>query len=244
MRAWMQQRGQLQIVSAGEVGRDDGYTNPYTFSAGSLTLMLANVVEAVYDFTNDTSNVVDPVHAEIERLRLYNEVMLYTARLCESMVKQLLYCTVVPEKRYEKKALGELLESPCPQCRKENGKTPHMVSLVASLAHPFGLCLEFEHCAMDHMAWLNKLRNAQAAHSGVQTLNVRTVMESKRQLDADHRQVIEGFLHMLSHLEKLESLTLHDLAEKGEQIELLRLNGLPPDQANFRLIPGEPMEHE
>jgi len=176
----------------------------------------------------------------VERIRLYNEVLLYSARLCEVAIKQLLFCTQVPESRYTRMALGALLESPCPTCKRKDGKQPHLVSLVGTLAHPFHLCLEFEHCAMDHMELVNKLRNSQAAHSGSQNLNIRSVAESKAQLLKDNTDVLSGFLHMLSHLEKLEDSMLDDLAEKAEAIFHLKQNGLPPKDSNFNLVPGEP----
>lgn len=244
MRAWLTQRGHLPIASLTDQNKKGGYTNPYTFSGVALTLILARVVNAFHDYSTTHAHEHDAVEAEIERLRIFNEVVLYTARFCEVVIKQLLYCTQLPEARYERKALGELLESRCPSCRKENGKKPHMLSLVGSLAHPFRLCVEFEHCAMDHMALVNKLRNSQAAHSDVQALNIRNAKISKNELQNDCREVLEGFVHMLSHLEKLEDRMLDDLAKKGESIELLRLNGLPAYEANFCLIPGEPFEHE
>jgi len=242
MRAWLMQRGQLPVATLADKDASGGYRNPFTFSGTSLSLLLARVVNAYHDFVTDTSDL-EPVEADVERLRIYNEVVLYTARFCESVVKQLLHCTHLPEKRYERKSLGELLESPCPTCRKESGKKPHMVSLVGCLAHPFSLCLEFEHCAMDHMDMVNKLRNSQAAHSGIQTVNPRAADVSRAQCDKDCREVLDGFFHMLSHFEKLEERMLNDLAEKGEQIELLRLNGVPAEEANYELIPGRRFEH-
>ncbi len=49
---------------------------------------------------------------------------------------------------------------------------------------------------------------------------------------------------MLSHLEKLEERMLDDLAEKGEAIVRLKLNGFPAEDCNFRLTPGERFEFE
>ncbi|MCD9008231.1 hypothetical protein LDO31_18750 [Luteimonas sp. XNQY3] len=89
------------------------------------------------------------------------------------------------------------------------------------------------------MDFVNKLRNSQAAHSEIQTLNIRTVEESKQQLLKDCEEVLSGFLHMLSHFEKLEEEMLDDLAKKGEAIILLRLNGLPAEDCNFNLVPGQ-----
>ena len=244
MRAWLKQRGQLPLLSNADLTTKGGYTNPFTFSGGSIALILARVVNAYYDYCTTPSVQDDPIDAEIERLRLYNEVVLYTARMCETTIKQLLYCTQFPESRYMKKALGQLLEAPCTTCKKENGKKPHLISLVGSLAHPFHLCLEFDHCALDHMALVNTLRNSQAAHSGIQTLNIRTTDVSKTDLREGCDEVMQGFIHRLSHLEKVEEAMLDDLAQKGAAIELLRRNGLPAEEANFRLMPGEPFHHD
>ena len=233
------QRGQLPTACKADQREKGGYTNPYTFNGVALALILGRVVNASFDYGTKQSLEHSEVDAEIERLRLYNEVLLYAARICEVVIKQLLYCTQIPESRYKRMALGALLESPCPSCNKRSGKKPHSVSLVGTLAHPFHLCIEFEHCAMDHMDLVNKLRNSQAAHSEIQTLNIRSVEDSKAQLLRDCEEVLEGFLHMLSHLEQLEVGMLDDLAEKGEAIVLLKLNGLPAEDCNFRLIPGE-----
>jgi hypothetical protein len=149
MRAWLQQRGQLPVASSADREASGGYTNPYTFSGVSLALIMGRVVNSFHTYINEQTPDHDEVDAEIERLRMYNEVVLYSARLCEVSIKQLLYCTQMPESRYERMGLGALLESPCPSCGKQSGKKPHSVSLVGSLAHPFHLCLEFEHCAMD-----------------------------------------------------------------------------------------------
>jgi hypothetical protein len=238
MRAWLMQRGQLPIASQADQREKGGYTNPYTFSGVALALVLGRVVNAYYDYATAQSLDHNEVDAELERLRLYNEVLLYAARVCEVVIKKLLFCTQIPESRYRRMALGALLESPCPSCKKQNGKEPHSVSMVGTLAHPFHLCLEFEHCAMDHMDLVNKLRNSQAAHSGIQMLNIRSVEDSKAQLLKDCDEVLSGFLHMLSHLEELEERMLDDLAEKAEAIILLKLNGLPAEDCNFRLTPG------
>lgn len=235
----MQQRGKLPIASMADQKEMGGYTNPYTYSGAALALILGRVINAFHDYTSAPTPEHDEVDAEIERLRLYNEVILYSARFCEVAVKQLLYCTQIPESRYRRMALGALLESQCPTCTKKNGKEPHSVSMVGSLAHPFHLCLEFDRCAMDHMDLVNRLRNSQAAHSGIQTLDIRSVDESKAQLLKDGNEVLSGFLHMLSHLEKLEEEMLDDLAKKGEAIILLKLNGLPPEECNFKLTPGQ-----
>ncbi len=114
--------------------------------------------------------------------------------------------------------------------------------MVGTLAHPFHLCLEFEHCAMDHMALVNTQRNTEAAHSDIQMLDIRTVAESKAHLAKDCDEVLSRFSHMLSHLENLEKSMLDDLARKGEAITLLKLNGLAVEDCNFNLVPGRAVE--
>jgi hypothetical protein len=157
------------------------------------------------------------------------------------VIKQLLFCTGIHEKQYKNMALGGLLESPCPSCKKANGKKPHSVSMVGTLAHPFGLCLEFEHCAMDHMALVNTQRNTEAAHSDLQMLNIRTAAESKAHLAKDCEEVFSRLVHMLSHLEDLEQSMIEDLTRQGKEITRLKLNGLAVEDCNFNLVPRQPV---
>lgn len=247
MRAWMKQEGHLSLTPEPDMGGKGGYSNPYAFSGAALGLILGRVINAWHDYT--TSNADQPeevdadIDAEVERLRIYNEIVLYAARFCEVVIKQLLYCTAIPEKRYKGQALGALLEFPCPTCKKSNGRKPHTVSMVGTLAHPFHLCLEFEHCAMDHMALVNTQRNNEAAHSDIQMLKIRTVPESKAQLAQDGDEVLTRFAHMLSHLGDLEQRMLEDIAQKGAAITLHKRNGLKPEDCNFNLVPGRPFEH-
>ena len=239
MRAWMLQRGHLALMPPQEAPEKNGFTNPYTRSGVTLSLLLSRAINYSHTYAHGAEPRHDEVESEIERLRLYNEVLLYSARLCEVTIKQLLYCTQIPESRYRRMALGQLLESPCPTCKRANGQEPHLVSLVGTLAHPYHLCLEFEHCAMDHMDLVNKLRNSQAAHSGIQEFNVRTPEASRSQLLEESSDILNGFLHMLSHIEDLEQKILQDLADKANTINLLKFNGLKPEDCNFNLVPGE-----
>lgn len=235
----MQQRGQLSLMPAPEPPTSGGFTNPYTSSGVTLQLLMGRIINASYEYATADSPDHNEVDAEVERVRLYNEVVLYAARFCEVAIKQLLYCTQIPESRYKRMALGALLESPCPDCKRQSGKEPHKVSLVGTLAHPFQLCMQFEHCAMDHMDLVNRLRNSEAAHAGVQQLKIRSVGASKAHLMQDTQEVLTGFVHMLSHVEDLERRMLVDLAEKGEAINILKRNGLAAVDCNFNLVPGE-----
>lgn len=236
-------KGSLSLPPEIGKGGRGGLSNPYSFSGATLALILSRTVNDWHSYTNSTESVDhNSIDAEIERLRINNEVVLYSARFCEVAIKQLLYCTQIPEKRFSRMALGALLKSPCPSCKKENGRKPHSVSMVGTLAHPFHLCLEFEHCAMDHMALVNTKRNSEAAHSDIQMLNVRTVAESKAQLARDCDEILSGFIHMLSHLESLELRMLDDLVHKGEEIMRYQRNGLTTEDCNFNLVPGKAVE--
>jgi hypothetical protein len=239
MRAWMLQRGQLSLMPTPEAPDRGGFTNPYTASGVTLQLLMARIINASHEYATTDTPSHDEIDAEVERIRFQNEVLMYSARLCEVAIKQLLYCTQIPESRYRRMALGALLESPCPDCKRQSGKEPHVVSLVGTLAHPFHLCLEFEQCAMDHMDLVNRLRNSKAAHSGVEDLNVRSVGVSKLQLKQDSQDALNGFVHMLSHVEDLERSMLVDLAEKRDVINALQRSGLPAEDCNFNLVPGE-----
>jgi len=239
MRAWMQRRGKLPLILPEACQSNGGYTNPFTLGGATLCLLLSRIINASHEYATTTSSDHDKFEAEVERLRLYNEVLLYSARVCEVAIKQLLHTTQIPESRYRRIGMGALLESPCPSCNRKSGKEPHLVSLVGTLAHPFHLCLEFEHCAMDHMDLVNRLRNAQATHSGSQSLNLRTAEESKSQLLKDSTEVLTGLLHMLFHVEQLENRMFDDLVEKGEEIYFVKAGGLPAEDCNFNLVPGE-----
>jgi len=235
----MQQRGNLALMPEPLAPWEGGYTNPFTASGVTLQLIMSKVINAAVECSAADSLEQDPVEAEIDRIRVYNELLIYAARVCESSIKQLLHCTQIPAHRYERQALGGLLQSPCPDCRKELGARPHQVSLVGTLAHPFRLCREFEECAMDHMDLVNRLRNSEAAHAGVQTLVVRTAEASKSRLMGESDQLLAGFVHMLSHVSDLEQRMLSDLAEKARAINLLKRNGLQAKDCNFNLVPGQ-----
>lgn len=237
MRAWMLQKGHLTLMP--EAADSGGFTNPYTSSGVTLSLLMSSVINCSHKYANIVQPTHNEIDSEIERLRLYNEILLYSARLCEVAIKQLLYCTQIPKSRYKKMALGSLLESRCPTCKRANGKEPHLVSLVGTLAHPYHLCLQFEHCAMDHMDLVNKLRNTQAAHSEVQELNIRTPEISRTQHQEESSEVLSGFLHMLSHFEDLEQNMLQDLISKAEAINQLKIKGLEAKDCNFNLVPAK-----
>ncbi|MES3707360.1 hypothetical protein QC590_03840 [Pseudomonas putida] len=251
MRAWMLQKGHLSLMPPSKPADDGGYTNNYTANGITLALLVSRIINASNAFATapEAGNFEDEVNTELDRIRLYNELLINSARLCEVIIKQLLHCTNVPANIYQRMALGQLLESPCPYCKKKKGDKPHSISLVSTLACPFGLCQAFEECAMNHMNLVNKLRNTQAAHSEVQELKVRSAKESKAQLLQDCDDILNDFVHMLSHLEDLEKRVMADLYEKADTINRLKRSGLRPEDCNFNLVPGQtfvfdPSKHE
>jgi hypothetical protein len=140
MRAWMMQLGQLSLIATPEAPTSGGFTNPHMASGVTLQLLMARIINASHEYaTADTPNH-NEVDAEVERIRLYNEVLMYSARFCEVTIKQPLYCTQIPESRYKRMALGALLASPCPDCKRQNGKEPHLVSLVSARWRTRSIC--------------------------------------------------------------------------------------------------------
>jgi len=185
------------------------YSNPYTYRASLLAAILADVINASHAEATSTSPI-DAMEADIRRVRIYNEQVLYTARICEALIKQLLYCTQIGKKYYENAALGALLSTECRGC-KSSGARRHKLSLLGSLAHRYHLCLPFEHCLFEHLKIVTRRRNVEAAHSDVQVLQIRTTEASRQQLQADSVEVGEELVHMLKHISELEEKMLGEL---------------------------------
>jgi hypothetical protein len=89
MRAWLQQRGQLPLVPSGSGTNAGDYTNTYTISGASIALILARVVNAYHDFSTESSPADDPVGTEVERLRLYNEIVEFVELQERTQIKSL-----------------------------------------------------------------------------------------------------------------------------------------------------------
>jgi len=199
---WLLRQGQFSVLAENHKGTAFSLTNPYAYSASAIAAILARSINASHEFTHATEEL-DATEADIERIRIYNEQVLYMARFCEATIKQLLYCTQIPKKYYEHAALGSLLASDCKECRK-SGKPPHKNSMLGSLAHRYKLCLEFDQCLIEHLKIVNRRRNLEAAHSDTQALNIRSATESRAQLEHDTLKVGNEFVHMLEHISDLE----------------------------------------
>lgn len=199
---WLQRKGRFAIFTDEHRDETDSYTNPYTYHASALVSILANIINDSHSIATST-DVVDPMNIEIARVRNYNEQALYIARVCESLTKQLLFCTEIPLRHYKGASLGQLLSTECRGCRS-SGQKRHKLSYLGSLAHRYGLCGKFEQCLREHMKIVGRRRNVDAAHSDTPTLDVRSSKESREQLKADTIELGNEFIHMLEHLNEIE----------------------------------------
>lgn len=211
LHRWMNQTGKLSIYADRHKPISGSITNPYTYHLSSITLILGEVINSCHDFSI-ADELTDPEHAEIARIRLHNELVLYFARLYEGVVKQLLFLTSFSPRRYSDSAIGGLLSFDCRPCRKSG--RPHAVSLLGSLTHPYRLCLEFEGCLYGTMRKINRMRSSEAAHATAQAIGTRTSKESQQQLGRDYYNLGTAFSHSLEHLAKLEQAIFEDLSAK------------------------------
>jgi hypothetical protein len=196
------------------------FTNPYTLNASVLSLVYANVVNDSADFIGSTESV-DPLQAEIQCIRLQTDTVLYPARLCEALIKQLLHLTSFPEHYYRRTALGALLSQDCPGCRQSN-TTPHQVSLLGSLAHRYRLCHEFEDCLQEHMKLVKQRRDFVAAHAGTTKFTGKSLAAVRKDFGKEFTKHTKIFIHMLEHISEIEDKMFWELRKT-----------LPPD---FKII--------
>jgi len=228
-RRWLLREGQFSVFSENHKGTTFSLTNPYAYSASVIAAILARSINASHEFATATE-ALDATDADIERIRIYNEQVLYVARFCEATIKQLLYCTQIPKKYYEDAALGALLASDCKTCRK-TGKPPHKNSMLGSLAHRYKLCLEFDHCLIEHLKIVNRRRNLEAAHSDTQSLNIRNAEKSRAQLAHDSLEVGNEFVHMLKHISDLEIEMMNELKSRISSPPKLALSSFLEEQS-------------
>lgn len=176
--------------------------NPYTYSLGTISLALSIIINDAFEFAESTAPI-DPVDAEITRIRYESELVIYSARFCEAAIKQMLYCTQFPVKMYEKASMGQLLARPCERCRKD-GKKGHDISLLGALAHRFFLCHMLEGCAFDHLQLVARRRNLEAAHSESQSIHPRTAAQSRSHLAQSLTEIGQELGHMADHIGTIE----------------------------------------
>jgi hypothetical protein len=206
---WLLRKGQVSLLLVEETAFPISLTNPYSYNTSVIAGIITHVINGTHDFATSTEPMSD-TEAEIERIRLYNEQVLYTARFCEAAIKQLLYCTQISKRYYEDVSIGALLSAECRDC-KGAGKARHKISMLGSLAHRYGLCLEFEGCLFEHLKIVNRRRNVEAAHSGSQPFRRMPASDSRAQLMKDSLEAGNELVHMLKHISDLETKMISEL---------------------------------
>jgi hypothetical protein len=201
----LQQPNSLPVFTLGNAP----YANPYTYDASVLAYAYQFVINDGAAFSRATIPL-NPYIAEITRLRLYSENVLYTARLCEALIKQLLFCTTFVESEYSRAALGALLSKNCAGCHNSEGKR-HKLSLLGSLAHRYQLCHKYEHCLEKHLPLVNRQRNLEAAHSGVTEFSPSEAAVVRSRFDKQLSDIGEDFIHILQHISEIEVPMLAEL---------------------------------
>lgn len=183
MMEWLKQE-RHEMAGITEIERDEPHTwtNPYTYHASSLSASVCAVINDAAAFSRSDEDM-DAMDAEIQRIRLHTELVLYSARFCEAAIKQMLFCTSLPRRFYKRASLGQLLAIDCDACRKA-GKATHDLSLLGALAHRYYLCHELEGCVIKHLQLVARRRNVEASHSDTLAIHPRTASASRQQLSA------------------------------------------------------------
>jgi hypothetical protein len=207
LRNWMlQQPASLCVFVEGQ----DKYTNKYTYDASVLICIFQLIINESAEFVRG-SGPNNPYESEIRRIRLYSENVLYTARICEVLIKQLLFCTDFLENQYKGAAIGALLSRDCTGCQSVREKR-HKLSLLGSLAHHYGLCDAYEHCLNKHISIVNKRRDLEAAHTGVCAFTLKTPQEARSQYDKEMSDIGDELVHMLKHISQIETQMMCQLS--------------------------------
>jgi len=209
MRKWLGQQGHLSVVTEEMRKQPWGYSNPFTYHAATIGAGLGAAINAAYAFS-ERVDPIDPLEAEIERIRLHSELVINIARFCEATIKQLLHCTTLPRRLYVRASLGQLLALDCDACRAV-GQPTHDVSLLGALAHRYFECSALEHCMLDHLKIVGERRKMDAAHSSAPTLNPRDAASSRADLRAMLDEAGYGLGHMADHIGTYENKLLAEL---------------------------------
>ena len=209
MSLWLQQKASViplhTKLSSGLPGQPN---NPYTYSLSAISFAISAIINEGFEFS-ESRMLVDPVDAEITRIRYESELIIYSARFCEAAIKQMLYCTQIPTKMYEKASMGDLLARDCESCKKA-GKQRHDISLLGALAHRYFLCHVLDGCAFDHLQLVARRRNLEAAHSESQSINPRTASESREHLAKSLKEIGYDLGHMADHIGAIEKKMIEE----------------------------------
>lgn len=199
----------LPVLSCDPTGQSSNFTNPYTASGSTLAVIYTSVINEAYDFVHGSKTLAD-IDAESKRYRLYVELVLYTSRICEALIKQLLYCTGISTKTYKDAALGALLQKPCYACKKA-GKPEHKISLLGSLAHRYQLCYEVEHCLEKNLRIVKRRRDVDAAHATLSGFEPDHPDGGRKRLSSSVIEIGEELVHMLQHISNIEKCMSNEL---------------------------------
>lgn len=206
LQKWLQQQGRIGALHAKD---EKQFSNPYTHSASSLALSYSYIVNDSFRFSRSKAPM-SAARAEIQYLRLYTESVLYTARICEALLKQLLFCTTISEKEYRRATLASLLSKEC-SAAYNSKEHRHKLSLLGSLAHRYNLCHYYKHCLKEHITIINERRNLEAAHSGSIEFAPSTAAAARKCLEDKMLEIGEAFTHMLQHISEIEDKMLSEL---------------------------------
>ncbi|QWT22093.1 hypothetical protein KPL74_08810 [Bacillus sp. NP157] len=211
MALWLaRERHVIALVPADDQGTPGALTNPYSVDASTHACLIASAISTAVDFAGSTDDM-DAFDAESQRVRLQSELVLASARFCEAVIKQMLYCTGIPQKLWKRSSLGELIESDCRDCRKA-GRPPHSDSFLGGLACHYNQCRVLDACLIDHLVLANLKRNTEAAHAGTPALNIRTAAASRTDLSACLDEVLGNLRHMARHIGDIEMAMCREIS--------------------------------
>jgi hypothetical protein len=235
MLGWLKrERHEVAVLTEIERAEPHTWTNPYTYHASSLGVALSAVINDAAAFSRSDEDM-DALDAEVQRIRLHTELVLYSARFCEAAIKQMLFCTSLPRRFYKRASLGQLLAIDCDVCRKAEQPT-HDISLLGALAHRYYLCHELEGCVIEHLQLVARRRNLEVAHSDTLSIHPRTASASRQQMSTALDDIVGLFAHMLEHIAKIEQRMM------AENNLFLRRWGRMPSLEEFMRIPARPPE--
>lgn len=204
MARWLQRKvSALPLHTKLTNGAIGEVTNPYSYSLSAISIVIGTAINDAFEFA-ESAELIDAVDAEVKRIRLESELTLYAARFCEAAIKQMLYCTQVPARMYERASMGQLLARECDHCKKA-GREKHDISLLGSLAHRFFLCHMLDNCAIDHLQLVARRRNQEAAHSDSQSIHPRSASESREHLTRSLSEIGQELGHMADHIGEIEA---------------------------------------
>jgi len=235
LRKWLLREGQLTTYVHADKDKTNALTNPYSYNASVLAAVYADIINTAHRFIHEKSSEnEDWMTIEIRAIRYYSELVLYTARLCEALIKQLLYCTTFKKRDYSRATLGTLLQLDCSGCRNSNAE-PHRISLLGSLGHRYGKCGQYEQCLHDKLTIVGSRRNSDTAHAQIVPFEGLEPAKSRERLDGQMLTIGNELIHMLRHIGDIEIAMVEEMHENVdawnrqanvEGIELLKSLGL------------------